>query len=464
MHLLRLPHLVILSSLLLIVLLAVAPGVSANTRPNSSPAITLSPAVGPPTSTVQVSGTNFGSNEKVDVYFDTTDEALTSTNSQGKFSTSFQVPAGATPGTHTVSAVGRSSKLKAQAPFLVQTDWAQFRYAPRNTGNNPYENVLGPANVANLKVSWFLNAGTNRATPVVVGGVAYIAAGNMDALNAATGTQIWSAAIGADTSPAVVGGVVYVGSYDKNLYALNAQTGAILWKAPITHGPNTPTVVNGIVYVGSGASAGGQVFALNAQTGASLWTFSASRGNGSLAVYNGVVYVAGGKLYALNATTGVQRWVSSAGGMQSTPVVEKGVVYTSAANGVRTFNAGTGALLWTATIGSGIDDLPAIANGIVYIAAEDGKLHALNASTGVQLWSTAIGGYIYSSPSTANGVVYIGSDDTKVYALNAQTGAILWSYTTGAFIAASPAVVNGMVYIGSYNNYYAFALPSQKQS
>ncbi|HLJ36122.1 MAG TPA: hypothetical protein VKU38_20860 [Ktedonobacteraceae bacterium] len=74
MHLLRFPRLVILSSLLLIVLLAFAPGVSASSRPNVSPAITLSPTVGPPTSTVKVSGTNFASKEKVDVYFDTTPE------------------------------------------------------------------------------------------------------------------------------------------------------------------------------------------------------------------------------------------------------------------------------------------------------------------------------------------------------------------------------------------------------
>ena len=37
----------------------------------ASPAITITPTVGPPTTRITVSGTGFGANEAVDVYFDT---------------------------------------------------------------------------------------------------------------------------------------------------------------------------------------------------------------------------------------------------------------------------------------------------------------------------------------------------------------------------------------------------------
>ena len=37
-------------------------------------------------------------------------------------------------------------------------------------------------------------------------------------------------AILSHSSPAVANGVVYVGSYDNNVYALNASTGALLWQ------------------------------------------------------------------------------------------------------------------------------------------------------------------------------------------------------------------------------------------
>ena len=51
----------------------------------AAPGITLSPKTGPPTSTVTVSGTGLGAFKAVDIYFDTTDEALASTGADGSF-------------------------------------------------------------------------------------------------------------------------------------------------------------------------------------------------------------------------------------------------------------------------------------------------------------------------------------------------------------------------------------------
>ena len=99
------------------------------------------------------------------------------------------------------------------------------------------------------------------SSPAVVGGVVYIGGNdNLYALNAATGAQLWSFNIGGTplqartfSSPAVVNGVVYIGSEDAfNIYALNAATGAQLWS--FTTGSqveSSPTVVNGVLYVGS---------------------------------------------------------------------------------------------------------------------------------------------------------------------------------------------------------------------
>ena len=66
------------------------------------------------------------------------------------------------------------------------------------------------------------------------------------------------------SSPAVVGGVIFVGSLDGKVYALNAATGALIWS--YTTGDwvaSSPAVVGGVVYVGSGD---GKVYALNAAT------------------------------------------------------------------------------------------------------------------------------------------------------------------------------------------------------
>src|ERR1700694_3261353 len=74
------------------------------------------------------------------------------------------------------------------------------------------------------------------------------------------------------SSPAVVGGVVYVGSEDDNVYALNANTGAKIWAFQTGGFVNSsPAVVGGVVYVGS---ADWNVYALNASTGAQMWAFN----------------------------------------------------------------------------------------------------------------------------------------------------------------------------------------------
>jgi outer membrane protein assembly factor BamB len=306
------------------------------------PAVTPSPTVGPPTSTVSVSGSNFGSYEAVDIYFDTTDEALAATNGQGAFSgISIQVPASAVPGTHWITAVGRHSGLSAQAAFTVQTNWAEFGDIARHTHTNHDENVLSPTNVGDLDVDWSATTGGsfNESSPEVVNGVVYIGSedGSLYVFNAQTGAQLWSAATGSSigSSPAVANGVVYVGSDDDSLYAFNVQTGAKLWSAATGSSiTSSPAVANGVVYVGSDDDS---LYAFNAQTGAKLW--SAATGNSitsSPAVANGVVYVGSddGSLYAFNTQTGAQLWSATTEGLiSSSPAVANGMVYISSYNG-----------------------------------------------------------------------------------------------------------------------------------
>lgn len=52
---------------------------------------------------------------------------------------------------------------------------------------------------------------------------------------------------------ACANGVVYVGSFDNNVYALDAATGALKWS--YTTGnfiDSSPAVADGVVYIGSG--------------------------------------------------------------------------------------------------------------------------------------------------------------------------------------------------------------------
>ena len=140
------------------------------------------------------------------------------TDGTGAFSgIAIKVARATQPGTHYVTAVGRRSGLAAQTAFVVQTDWAQYRFTQLRQGQNVFENTIGVSNVSRLQVDW----------------------------TATTGDDVVS-------SPAVANGVVYVGSNDDKVYALDASTGAILWTAT-TGGvvDSSPAVANGVVYAAS---------------------------------------------------------------------------------------------------------------------------------------------------------------------------------------------------------------------
>jgi outer membrane protein assembly factor BamB len=436
-----------------------------------APGVRLSPDSGPPTSTVRVSGTGFGAHRAVDIYFDTTDKALASTNGNGAFSgIRVRVPASAVPGTHYITAVQRHSGRSAQARFLVNTNWSQFHYSAAHTGFNRYENVLSASNVAGLGLDWSFRAGCSD--PAVANGVVFVVdcgsnngTTNFYALNAGTGARLWRLhSTSAFVRPVVANGVVYVGTEalaGGHLYALNAATGARIWSlATGDFGPSTTTVANGVVYLGSFT---GKVWALKASTGAKLWSRAIGTLVQGLAVANGVVYLGGddGNLYALNAATGAKIWTFTTGNTLFKPTVANGVVYVGADNGnLYALNAATGASLWTFTTGAIVEASAAVANGVIYVGSGDGNLYALNAVSGAKVWSFTTGDRVFSSAAVANGVIYVGSGDGNVYALNAATGARLWTFTTGFSVFSSPAVANGVVDIGSEDgNVYAFHLP-----
>jgi outer membrane protein assembly factor BamB len=274
---------------------------------------------------------------------------------------------------------------------------------------------------------------------------------------------------------------VYVGADDGKVYAFDAagttgcsgspKTCEPLWTAATGGGvDSSPAVVDGIVYVGSYAvSDANRVYAFSAagttgctgspKTCKPLWTAPLGEGvSSSPAVADGVVYIGSdaadhaGKLYAFSA--------AGTTGCSGTPK--------------------TCAPLWTATTGGDVESSPAVANGVVYVGSHDGELYAYDAAgttgcsgspkTWEPLWTATAGNYVQSSPAVANGVVYVGSEDHSVYAFDAagmtgcsgspKTCAPLWTAATGSFVYSSPAVANGIVYVGSYDGkLYAFGLP-----
>jgi len=140
---------------------------------------------------------------------------------------------------------------------------------------------------------------------------------------------------GVQSSPALAGGLLYVGSNDGKVYAFRPPHEEPVWTFRTgDQVTSSPTVVNGVVYVGS---ADFKLYALDAVTGHPIWDF-ATEGPifGGAEFADGVLYVGSGdhRLYAVDAESGRERWrftVENANALiQMRPTYHDGVVYFGA--------------------------------------------------------------------------------------------------------------------------------------
>jgi len=140
-----------------------------------------------------------------------------------------------------------------------------------------------------------------------------------------------------------VSGIVYFGTQEGYVYALDAQTGSLIWSDTLGSLNSSAAVAGGNLYIWDTRN----VYALNAQTGAITWTqssFGVLYIYGSPAVANGVVYIESAtKLYALDAQAGTVLWsypvtTSRNSSVYCSPVVVNGFVYLALGHNVYAFH------------------------------------------------------------------------------------------------------------------------------
>ena len=212
-----------------------------------------------------------------------------------------------------------------------------------------------------------------------------------------------------------------------------------------SHIESSPKIINGILYLGS---FDGFFYALNARNGRPLLQFNTySSVLSSPEVSNGMVFVGaeGGKLYAIDGHA--RNWF-----LENKLIKYWRVLYMY---GDLPKPPPPSGYLWSLNLGGIIKSSPLIVDKKLYIGAGS-RLIALDIPTKEVLWRFRTRGWIESSPAISGDVIYIGSDDGCLYALNALDGSLRWRLQTNDKISASPTVADGIVYIGSHDgNLYA---------
>ena len=157
-------------------------------------------------------------------------------------------------------------------------------------------------------------------------------------------------------------------------------------------------------------------------------------------------------------------------GVFGTPLVAEGLLFVAAENGflyaLDPENGSSDDRGWRRPRGRPQGLSPLVAgpaydpiNRLVLAPSEDGKLYAYVADSGedADTWAGAFqtGGKIWSSPvvDTLDGIAmaWFGSHDHRIYAINVSTGEEIWNYRTGGVVAGRPLLFDGMVIAGSFD-------------
>ena len=97
-----------------------------------------------------------------------------------------------------------------------------------------------------------------------------------------------------------------------------------------------------------------------------------------------------------------------------------------------------------------------IAEGLVYIAGFDGRLHCLDVETGKPYWVHEAGGPIWSSTLAADGKVYLGTGRRTFWVLRAgKTLEVIGKIHMRDRVCTTPTAANGVLYVATYKHLYA---------
>jgi eukaryotic-like serine/threonine-protein kinase len=293
----------------------------------------------------------------------------------------------------------------------------------------------------------------SRAASAVAGGAAGLISSADDI------KPIWTFQVEDEvkSTPLVYNNVVYVGSYDNNLWALGAKDGSLKWKFATEGGiGSSPTYAGGAIFIGSSDQ---RLYAIDVRSGKRMWSFKTE---GKIftrpCAAVGLVFFGSddGKLYAIKPgpTSAKEMWVYNfMTPIRSSPVVDNDRVFFGSDGGEFACLDVSGEVHWRFQSRRRLMSTALIKDNVAYIGSDDWYLYALDVDQGFPIWKVRTRGPIVSSPAYGDGKILFGSADGVFYALDAVGGRELWRYDVGAPITSSPFVFRESVYFGATNGF-----------
>jgi outer membrane protein assembly factor BamB/tRNA A-37 threonylcarbamoyl transferase component Bud32 len=253
-------------------------------------------------------------------------------------------------------------------------------------------------------------------------------------------------------------GVVYVSSYDHNLYAIDATNGQFRWKFPTEGGLATkPHVWGDLVFVGSEDHL---MYAIFRKTGGIAWSSpTRDRIRSSPREVMGHVFFGSDDhcFYNLDARNGREVWrFETPDYIRSSPAVSEELVYFGCDDtNIYALEIATSKQKWRFSTNRPVLSSPVLYEGFLFVGSMDWNVYCIDAKQGYEVWHHRTRGYVTSSPAISGPLelVYVGSQDGHVYAIDMNRGREIWKFETEGPVGCSPTVTEDAVYIGSSDGY-----------
>ena len=256
-------------------------------------------------------------------------------------------------------------------------------------------------------------------------------------------------------TPLYLGGMLYIGCYDNNMYALNAASGEFQWKYATDGGiVSRPATAEDNIYFGSEDNF---LHAVNARTGKMTWIYQTDgRIRSSARIADGHIFIGSDDKYihAVNQTSGRKAWRSEVGDeVRSTPCIVNDLIYFGTEGGELICIDFRGQVKWRFKAKRSITSSPWVQDNVVFFNSMDGFMYALDAKSGWMVWRFRMGKASIVSPYVSNTTIFTGSADGHLYAVDTRAAKEIWRFKTNNQVNGSPIIYKDAVYVGSVDNY-----------
>lgn len=378
-------------------------------------------------------------------------------------STVFSSGGGGEDPTPTLQAVsedssGTDSIPEAAVPVLIE---ARPRFWLQARASSSGDAGWGVDVTAPFQDIWQLESAGGReffSSPALVDEVLYLGCndGNMRAVNAASGSVLWSfsTVCGICGEPAVDSTTVYFGGQDGYVYALERATGQREWSSGLGFHIFSDTGILCDSLILSGNSMG-KVCALDSRTGQPVWDHEIGGiVLGPAVVDTLAIFTSESGVTAVFDCQGEILWTATHTNQASAPSADSTAVYVAYSGGmVRKFDIANGTLLWDTDVvsrpGRTVLARPVLTGGKVLVGTNDGQLICLNRETGGIIWEQQFDNWLQLPPAVGQELVYLACDDQRLHLVELETGAKLDSLEMGGYSGTAPLLMDGVIFYGN---------------